>query len=100
MTPRFLFHPAARAELTEAVAWYEAQRPGLGEDLGQVVAAALARLSAHPALYPEVLAGVRRIVLARFPYSLFYRVRPESIEILAVFHHRRDPVTWHRRAAP
>jgi hypothetical protein len=41
MTPRFLFHPAARAELAEAVAWYEAQRPELGEDLGQVTAAAL-----------------------------------------------------------
>jgi plasmid stabilization system protein ParE len=65
-----------------------------------MVATALDRLSGQPERYPQVLAGVRRIVLARFPYSLFYRVRPEAIEILAVFHHRRDPVVWHRRAAP
>ena len=30
MTPRFLFRPAARAELLEARDWYESQRQGLG----------------------------------------------------------------------
>ena len=100
MTPRFLFHQAARAELAEAVAWYDAQQPGLGDQLGDVIAAALERLSAQPELYPEVIPSVRRVVLARFPYSLFYRLRWDEVEILAVFHHRRDPSTWQRRVAP
>lgn len=41
MTPRFVFHPAARDELREARDWYEVQRVGLGDDLGDVVTAAL-----------------------------------------------------------
>ena len=105
MTPRFVvqvvFHPAARDELREARDWYEAQRPGLGDDLGVVVGLALDRIREFPDAYPEVLPTIRRAVLSRFPYSLFYRRRPgnvEMIEILAVFHHRRDPAAWRRRA--
>ena len=51
MTPRFVFRPAARAELLEARDWYEAQRPGLGSNLAASVAAAITRIGAHPALY-------------------------------------------------
>lgn len=106
MTPRFVvqvvFHPAARDELREAREWYEAQRPGLGDELGAVVGLAIDRIREFPDAYPEVLPTVRRAVLSRFPYSLFYRRRPSNadvVEILAVFHHRRDPATWRRRAA-
>jgi plasmid stabilization system protein ParE len=106
MTPRFVvqvvFHPAARDELREAREWYEVQHVGLGDDLGGVVSLAIARIREFPDAYPEVLPTVRRAVLTRFPYSLFYRRRPsnpDAVEILAVFHHRRDPATWRRRAA-
>jgi len=80
MTPRFVvqvvFHPAARDELREAREWYEAQRPGLGDDLGVVVGLAIDRIREFPDAYPEVLPTIRRAVLSRFPYSLFYRRRP------------------------
>ncbi|HVX38032.1 MAG TPA: type II toxin-antitoxin system RelE/ParE family toxin [Gemmatimonadaceae bacterium] len=102
MTPRFVFHPAARAELREARDWYDGQRSGLGRELGDVVATTLERIAAHPEAYPAVFGTLRRAVLSRFPYALFYRRRaaaPDVIEVLAVFHHRRDPATWRRRAA-
>ena len=100
MTPRFVFHAAARAELIEAMVWYDAQRNGLGNQLAQVVDQAIERIAEHPALYPEIEAGVRRAALPHFPYGLFYRIEPTRIRILAVFHHRRDPLVWQRRASP
>ena len=99
MTPRFVFRPAARAELLEARDWYEAKRRGLGSDLAASVDAAITRIGTHPALYPEVWPGLRRAVLLDFPYSVFYRVQPRAIEVVAVFHHRRDPQVWQARAA-
>lgn len=99
MTPRFVFHPAALIELLEARSWYDTQRAGLGEELAQVVADAIDRIGEHPESFPEVDADVRRVVLPRFPYGLFYRIEPDMIRILAIFHHRRDPLVWHRRAA-
>lgn len=38
-----IFRPAALAEFEEAVAWYEAQRAGLGEDFKLEVKAGLGR---------------------------------------------------------
>jgi plasmid stabilization system protein ParE len=99
MTPRFLFRPAAVDELREARDWYEAQRAGLGAELGQVVSGSLEHIAAQPAAFPEVVPGVRRAVIDRFPYGIFYRQIPDAIEVLAVFHHRRDPSIWRARAA-
>jgi toxin ParE1/3/4 len=91
MTPRFVFHPAARAELLEARAWYDGQRAGLGAELAHVIDESIGRIGEHPEAYPEVDPGVRRAVLPRFPYGLFYRIEPDAIRIIAFFHHRRDP---------
>jgi toxin ParE2 len=55
-----LFTPAARAEVTEAQAWYEAQAPGLGGRFRAELDAAVQRLAAHPEGFPAVLRDVRR----------------------------------------
>lgn len=34
----------------------------------------------------------------RFPYVVYYRVKADRVEVLAVLHGRRDPADWKRRA--
>ena len=99
MTPHFLFRPAAFDELREARDWYETQRAGLGDELGKIVAQTLDLIAAQPEAFPEVVPGVRRAVLTRSPYGTSYRRIPDALEVLAVFHHRRDPTIWRTRAA-
>ena len=99
MTPRFVFRPAARADLRAARDWYAAQQDGLELELRDTIDAALARIGEHPELYAEVDPGIRRAVLGKFPYAIFYRMRADVIEVLAILHHRRDPLVWRARAA-
>ena len=99
MTPRFVFRPAARAELMEAREWYEARRVGLGHEFASSIDATITHIAERPDLYPEIWPGLRRAVLLDFPYGVFYRAKPRSIEIVAIFHHRRDPRVWQARAA-
>ncbi|WP_267896728.1 hypothetical protein [Jiangella anatolica] len=40
-------------------------------------------------------AGVRRAVLRRFPYAVFYELG-ESLEVLRVIHTARHPEAWRR----
>lgn len=61
--------------------------------------AALARIGEYPELYAEVDPGIRRAVLRKFPYAIFCRIRADAIEVLAVLHHRRDPLVWRSRTA-
>jgi plasmid stabilization system protein ParE len=41
---------------------------------------------------------VRCALVRRFPYAVYYRVEPERIVVIAVFHTKRDPGVWQSRA--
>jgi plasmid stabilization system protein ParE len=82
----------------EAFDYYEGQRPGLGVDFAARVQAVFDRIGANPLLHAAVFADVRKAVVARFPYSVFYRAEPARVQVLAVFHNRRDPSVWQARA--
>jgi toxin ParE1/3/4 len=90
--------PEALDELSEAWAWYEAQRDGLGDEFRACVDAAVAEVARDPEQAPRVRSEVRRKLLQRFPYALFYLLEPEHVEILAVFHLARDPRSWQGRS--
>jgi plasmid stabilization system protein ParE len=51
----------------------------------------LTRIQRHPEAYPEAHPRVRRASLRRFPYGVFYVVRDDRIDVLAVYHARRRP---------
>jgi plasmid stabilization system protein ParE len=41
---------------------------------------------------------VRRALLQRFPYAVYFILDDQIIVILAILHQRRDPAVWKRRA--
>jgi plasmid stabilization system protein ParE len=43
------------------------------------------------------LSHYRRVVVRHFPYGDFYRIDPDQIAILAVYHSKRDPRGWQSR---
>jgi len=57
------------------------QSPGLGEDFLVATELQLKRLEQAPLLYGEVIAGVRRALLPRFPYGVFYAVRSDLVHV-------------------
>ncbi len=97
MSRRLIVRPEAEAELREAYLWYEEQRPGLGEDLLLCVDACLATIRRHPEMHPVVHGSVRRALLRRFPYGVFFVVEQNTISVIAVFHLSRDPQRWMER---
>lgn len=94
---RLVVRPQALRELTAAYDWYEAQSPGLGSEFLRVAEAAMATLRRSPELYPAVRPAVRRALLRRFPYGLFYASDDEEIIVLAVLHVRQSPSRWPSR---
>jgi plasmid stabilization system protein ParE len=52
----------------------------------------LDRLSQTPFIYPVLYRDVRRAVLRRFPYLVWYRVQGSDIVVLACTHGKLDPV--------
>lgn len=71
--------------------WYDSQRQGLGRGFREAVDHAIARISDNPLAYPERYRGVRRILLRRFPYVLWYRPFETFVVVLACVHGKRGP---------
>lgn len=89
-----VYHPAAADELIQAGNYYEAQRRGLGRRFDSEFARALEKIVEAPARWPIQTRDVRRYRLHRFPYGVFYRIRQDTIEIVAVMHLSRRPDYW------
>jgi toxin ParE1/3/4 len=93
-----LFHEQAKAELADAAAWYERQRPGLGSEFRSAVDDAVARIRENPQSGPFYLAEtIRYYLVRRFPYVVFYSESENALRVLAVAHGRRKPGYWRDR---
>lgn len=95
MTVRFL--EVAEIELDEAISWYGAQAPGLGDAFLIEMLSAVDRIVRHPEAWHPLGEGVRRCRLSRFPYGLIYDIDKNDILILAVAHLHRRPDYWRDR---
>ena len=91
------FSSDADAELAEARQWYAHQREDLDLEFMDSVDEALTRVVRSPHLYPIVYRNLRRVVVRRFPFAVFYDVKEDEIQVIAVFHSRRDPEGWQSR---
>lgn len=92
-----IFTQAARAELIDAQDWYEAEAAGLGPRFREAVDALTRRMIANPRQFPIVFKKVRRALLHRFPYSLFFVIEDDTLLVIACFHASRDPAQWQGR---
>lgn len=94
---RLRLTPEAELDLDEAYGWYQVQAPGLeGEFLG-AVNTCITSIRRHPQAYQLVDPTMRRALLRRFPYAVFYEVGPVEIVVYAIFHGARNPTAWKRR---
>ena len=99
MALRLKFSARALRETGEAYTWYESQNPGLGEEFLAAIDLQLKRLEQAPSQYAEVIAGVRRALLPRFPYGVFYATRNDLVHVLPVVHTARSPRRWPKTRA-
>ena len=93
----YKFHPDADAELEEASLFYESRMAGLGKSFAAEVERTISLVREFPEAGSSVGPARRRVVIARFPYSVVYRQDPDAIVIVAVAHQRRRPGYWRRR---
>lgn len=84
--------PTAVADLRAADEHHEAVEVGLGGRFVEALDELFTRLEAFPRSAPRVAGydDVRRAVVRGFPYVVFYRQRPERIDVLRILHAARS----------
>lgn len=91
------FTPEAETEALLAYFWYENQRTGLGEDFKKCLDSKIESVIKNPKTPSYIYKKIRASKIRRFPYNIIYRVFNFQIQIIAVFHHSRNPRQWRKR---
>ncbi|MEI9961738.1 MAG: type II toxin-antitoxin system RelE/ParE family toxin [Limisphaerales bacterium] len=97
MKRQTIFAPLARLEFEDAVAWYNEQRPGLGEEFRMEVNRTLQQILHSPERFRLTTRITHKAVLHRFPYSLYYSIELDAINVASVFHGARNPEELRKR---
>jgi len=96
---RLIVRPEAEADIVEAALWYDERATGLGLDLMREVGLASVRAVENPLLFPHLRRRpeVRRVLVRRFPYRIFFMVREDAVVVFAVLHAVRHDRHWQAR---
>lgn len=86
------YHPDVESELAEIRDYYEDQLIGLGLEFLNEFERNIFKIASMPSRYMNVKRDVRRSLMRRFPYVIFFRmVSKDTMRITVIKHEKRHP---------
>lgn len=80
----------ARSDLVDGASFFDGQREGLGDYFVDSVFEDLRAMEAHAVLH-EVVYGLHRKLVTRFPFAIYYLRDGDTVDVVAILDCRRDP---------
>jgi plasmid stabilization system protein ParE len=89
---RVVYSPRAIRDLEHIAAYYRSVAdPNIAAAISQRIQHVINRIARRPQSAPPVVErrDVRAVLVLRYPYKIFYRVRDDAVEILHIRHTAR-----------
>ena len=90
---RVTYHPSVQQDVSAILRHYDGISPRLGDEFWSELMKCIERAAEFPERCHLADSGLRRVNLPRFPYHFLFRLKPDSIRITVVRHHKRHPRT-------
>jgi plasmid stabilization system protein ParE len=87
---KVLLLPRALEDVEVAAAWYGAASDQVRAYFLADLDGAVGRIASFSESAPKVRGDIRRVLLGRFPFGVFYVITDAGIKVLAVFHLMQD----------
>ncbi len=97
MTLQIYIRPEAESDLEDAALWCQTQAAGLGYEFLNEVKKTLQIMADNPEIFQIIYKHIRRAIVQRFPFVIYYKIEEEIIVVLAVIHANRNPHDWKKR---
>lgn len=92
------FRKEALQDILEAIAWYEKSSEGLGDEFFIAIENEKHFIEQNPSHYEDKYKGIRKAIIKRFPYILYYKIESTSdVLVYAVLHMKRSSKLWKGR---
>ena len=85
------FLPEIEQDILSSYTWYKKQSYGLGEEFLRTFYASAKEILRNPCLYPKISSQIRRCLIRRFPYAIYYSINKYEILAIGFFHCSRSP---------
>ena len=90
MAFELIIKPIVFFDVEDAISYYEQQSAGLGKRFYDNFLITLQSIQTHPHQYTFVYSSIRRCMIAKFPYKVFYFIDGEKVFVLGIAHAKRS----------
>ncbi|MBC8245178.1 MAG: type II toxin-antitoxin system RelE/ParE family toxin [Verrucomicrobia bacterium] len=88
------FHPDAQREFTNAIHYYLEKDPQLAGDFISAIDEGLQAIRTNPETWRLLRDNIRRYLIRRFPFGIYYTYENRFLTVWAVHHLNRKPEEW------
>ena len=94
---KFRFHPDALHEYEGSTRYYRAINPQLAQSFVHEIEKSIKHIQLNPVAWIMVEDDVRRCLVQRFPFGIYFTIESDHFLIVAVMHLSRQPGYWKER---
>ena len=94
---RIVFTEIAEIDILTGENWYNSQQDKLGDEFISEFENKIKVIQSNPFLFSIIKKDIRKALLKRFPFGIYYFVIDDVINIFAVIHFSRNPKIWNHR---
>ena len=89
----------AEEDIDSAYLWYEFEQIGLGDTFYNNIRDGINFIAQNPFTSREIYKGIRRYVVRKFPYGIYYQVdfALSEVKIIGIVHFKRSSKIWKKR---
>lgn len=89
MNYRVILSPDAKADIRAVTRWYFDIRPQLSVRFKAETLAVMRRLGQNPYQFPVVYQFIRKALLKRFQFTVYFRFIDGDVSVMRIIHQRR-----------
>lgn len=94
---RVIVLPDAEIDIKESVEFYDEQDEKLSSSFINIIDTSFKEIKKTPETFPLIKYDIRKFVVNKFSFCIYFVNRLEAIYIIAVFHDKRNPKDLYKR---
>ena len=97
MSSKVIILPFAELDIKESVNFYKEKNQRTALEFIESLNIAFNLIMDNPKTFPIVKTNIRKYIMKKFPFCIYFIDKNDKIYILAVFHTKRNPSIWEER---
>lgn len=97
MSPKIIILPYAELDIKESINFYKEKSQKTALEFIESLNIAFNKIVDNPQTFPITKTDIRKYIMKKFPFCIYFINKNDIIYILAVFHSKRNPSVWEER---